>query len=145
VLNKCQQCHVAGSYDFSASANAAALPNLLWTTEAKTNMTNPQAPTPRTSNPIGLSPWIKTLGRGEVNYTTDNLVSSPISSSCFGCHDSQSAVNHFKANGGMLYASVSAVNVVPGSTDRTKGFNQTEACSVCHAPGRVADIAAVHK
>ncbi len=145
VLNKCQQCHVAGSYDFSASANAAAVPNLLWTTEAKTNMTNPQAPDTARVEPIGLSPWIKTLGRGEVDYTADNLVSSPISSSCFGCHDSQSAVNHFKANGGMLYASVSAVNVVPGSVDRTKGFNQTEACTVCHGPGRVSDIKAVHK
>jgi OmcA/MtrC family decaheme c-type cytochrome len=34
ILNNCEACHVAGSYDFSNSTNAAAVPNLLWTTVA---------------------------------------------------------------------------------------------------------------
>lgn len=34
ILNDCEACHVPGSYDFSTSANAAAMPNLLWTTVA---------------------------------------------------------------------------------------------------------------
>ncbi len=136
ILNNCEQCHVAGSYDFSASANKAAVPNLLWTTEAKTDMSNPgNVPS------IGLSPWITTLGRGQVNYTTDNLVSSPISSSCFGCHDSSPALAHMQSNGGSLYASASTVAV---GGDRSNGFSKVEACLVCHSSGKVADIKAVH-
>ena len=41
VLNNCEQCHVPGSYDFGSSANAAAAPNLLWTTDADKDMRNP--------------------------------------------------------------------------------------------------------
>jgi OmcA/MtrC family decaheme c-type cytochrome len=34
ILNNCEACHVPGSYDFSNSANANAVPNLLWSTSA---------------------------------------------------------------------------------------------------------------
>ena len=34
ILNNCEACHVPGSYDFSNSTNAAAVPNLLWSTSA---------------------------------------------------------------------------------------------------------------
>jgi len=34
VLNNCEQCHLPGTYDFTATASANALPNLLWTTVA---------------------------------------------------------------------------------------------------------------
>jgi OmcA/MtrC family decaheme c-type cytochrome len=138
LLSNCEHCHVAGSYDFRATANSAALPNLLWTTEAKGDMSNP------TSAPsIGLSPWVTTLGAGQINYTSNNLVSSPLSSACFGCHDTNAALGHMKANGGVLYALASTVTVT-GTGVRTSGFRQTEACTVCHAPGKVADIAVVH-
>lgn len=138
VLKNCEQCHVSGSYDFSGSVNSAALPNLLWTTEAKTDMSNP------TSVPsIGLSPWITSLGNGQVSYVADNLVSSPVSSSCFGCHDSKLALAHIQGNGGILYQPVSKVSV-SGTSDRSLGFSKVETCMVCHGPGRVADIKAVH-
>ncbi|MFA6310890.1 MAG: OmcA/MtrC family decaheme c-type cytochrome [Sterolibacterium sp.] len=136
ILNNCEQCHVAGSYDFSAAANSAAVPGLLWTTEAKTDMTN--AANVAT---LGLSPWITALGRGQTDYRTDNLVSSPISSSCFGCHDSKAAVAHIQGNGGSLYASASTVTT--GGL-RANGFNKTEACLVCHGSGKVADIKTTH-
>jgi OmcA/MtrC family decaheme c-type cytochrome len=143
VLRNCVQCHVPGSYDFSATANAAAIPNLLWTTEAKTDMTNSGNVPSR-----GLSPWVTTLGRGQVNYVTDNLVSSPISSACFGCHDSTSALAHMKSNGGKLYASVSAVSTggARPATGTNTGFkfSNDESCMVCHAAGKVADIKAAH-
>jgi OmcA/MtrC family decaheme c-type cytochrome len=139
VLKNCEQCHVAGSYDFSATANKNALPNLLWTTEAKTDMTNPLG-TPS----IGLSPWITSLGLGQVNYSTDNLVSSPVSSSCFGCHDSSAAISHMQLNGGTLYKPVSTVSV-SGTGDRSLGFAKVEACAVCHGAGRDNDISLMHK
>jgi OmcA/MtrC family decaheme c-type cytochrome len=143
VLSNCEQCHVAGSYDFSATANAAAVPSLLWTTDAKADMSNP------TSAPsIGLSPWITSLGKGQINYTADNLVTSPVTSACFGCHDSGIAVAHMQLNGGTILGLVSTVSTGgarPAIGAATGfGFTKVETCMVCHASGKVADIKAVH-
>ncbi|MCX7179157.1 MAG: OmcA/MtrC family decaheme c-type cytochrome, partial [Proteobacteria bacterium] len=151
ILNNCEQCHVAGSYDFSATVNAAAQPNLLWTTDARGDMTNAaNAPA------IGLSPWVPTP---PANYTTDNLVTSPISASCFGCHDSKAAVAHMKGNNGTIVSLASTVGngaarpntnvaAVAGLTAApaagTFAFTKTEACMVCHGSGKVADIKSVH-
>jgi len=148
VLKNCETCHVAGSYDFSASANNAAVPNLLWTTDARTDMSNPtNAPS------IGLSPWVTaTRNNGQADYTTDNLVSSPVASACFGCHDSSLAVQHMESNGGTLVrllSSVSTVGTVAAprpaiGTASTMTFTKTEQCMLCHASGKVADIKAMH-
>jgi OmcA/MtrC family decaheme c-type cytochrome len=146
VLKNCETCHVAGSYDFSASANSAALPNLLWTSDAVGDMSNP------TNVPsIGLSPWVTTLGKGQINYKNDNLVSSPIASACFGCHDSTLAVQHMQSNGGTLvslFSSVSSLGttaVRPAiGTASTMTFTKSEQCMLCHASSKVADIKAMH-
>ncbi|MBK8742930.1 MAG: OmcA/MtrC family decaheme c-type cytochrome [Betaproteobacteria bacterium] len=115
VLNNCEQCHVPGSYDFGNTANAAATANLLWTTDANGDMRNPNNVTP-----IGQSPWIKILGKGEIDYRSDPLVSSPITSACFACHDSMVAVSHFQANGGILLRSVSSITgATPGVCNYT--------------------------
>ncbi|MFA5913600.1 MAG: OmcA/MtrC family decaheme c-type cytochrome [Burkholderiales bacterium] len=144
ILKNCETCHVAGSYDFSGTANNAALPNLLWNTEAKGDMSNPT-----NAASIGLSPWVTTLGKGQINYTSDNLVSSPIASACFGCHDSSLAVQHMQSNGGTLYALFSSV--VPAGTTRpaigttsTMTFTKSEQCTLCHLAGKVADIKTMH-
>lgn len=143
VLSNCEQCHVAGSYDFSLAANAAAVPNLLWTTEAKTDMSNPT-----NAATLGLSPWITSLGKGQTNYTADNLVTSPVTSACFGCHDSSIAVSHYQLNGGTVYGLASTVSngvARPAvGTTTTFGFTKVETCMVCHASGKVADIKTVH-
>src|SRR6185369_7030182 len=143
VLNKCETCHVSGSYDFSGSANSAALPNLLWTTDSAGNMSNPTG-----AASIGLSPWVTTQGAGQIDYSTDNLVSSPIASSCFGCHDSNLAVQHMESNGGTLvrkFSTVSSVATRPaiGATSAMK-FTKGEQCMLCHASGKVSDIKAMH-
>ena len=140
VLNNCEQCHVAGSYDFSATANKAALPNLLWTTDSNGDMSAAPA--------LGRSPWVTTLGRGQVDYTTDHLVSSPIASSCFGCHDNGLAVTHIQSNGGSLLASFSSVSSI--ATRPAVGaasamtFTRYESCMLCHGSGKIADIKVVH-
>jgi OmcA/MtrC family decaheme c-type cytochrome len=104
-----------------------------------------------TTNPtgiasIGLSPWVTRLGLGQVDYRTDNLVSSPVSSSCFGCHDTALAVSHMQLNGGTLYKPVSTVSNSATGSRTISGFSFTkvETCMVCHASGKVADIKAVH-
>ena len=91
------------------------------------------------------------LGKGEIDYRGDPLVSSPITSACFACHDSQTAIAHFQANGGILLKTVSSITGatpgVPGvsSTDRSglDGKN-VEQCLLCHAAGRIADVKVVH-
>jgi OmcA/MtrC family decaheme c-type cytochrome len=150
ILKQCETCHVAGSYDFSAAANAAAASNLLWTTDAKGDMTNAGgAPS------IGLSPWVTTLGRGQVSYATDNLVSSPIAASCFGCHDSTAAIGHMQSQGGTLVSSASTVSTdtagvggVPSGTGNRAAagfhFTKLEACLVCHGTGKPQDIKVMH-
>ncbi len=131
ILKNCEQCHVAGSYDFSATANKAAVSKLLWTTEAKGDMTNAAS-----AASIGLAPWITSLGKGQTNYTADNLVSSPVSSACFGCHDSTAAVTHMQQNGGSLYAlfsTVASVATRPAiGAASTMTFTKTENCMFCH-------------
>jgi len=148
VLKTCETCHVAGSYDFSAAANSAALPNLLWTTDAKGDMTNSATTNPTGIASIGLSPWVTTLGKGQVDYRTDNLVSSPIASACFSCHDSSLAVQHMQSNGGTLlglFSSVSSAATRPAvGAISTMTFTKSEQCTLCHASGKVADIKAMH-
>jgi OmcA/MtrC family decaheme c-type cytochrome len=39
VLNNCEQCHLPGTYDFTAASSAAALPNLLWSSVAASSLT----------------------------------------------------------------------------------------------------------
>jgi len=142
ILKNCEQCHVAGSYDFSASANSAAAPNLLWNTDARGDMRNPGVAS------IGLSPWIAALGQGEIDYRTDNLVSSPIASACFGCHDSNLAVSHMQSQGGTLlslFSTVSSVAARPAvGTASAMRFTRYESCLLCHGSGKVADIKVVH-
>ena len=151
VLKDCEQCHVAGSYDFSAAANKAALPNLLWTTDAKADMTNNATTNPTGIVSIGLSPWVTTLGKGQTNYSgiasvlaggdapVGNLVTSPIASACFGCHDSAKAVTHMQGNGGSIYALFSSVSSLGVGVARpavgtasAMTFTKPEFCMDCH-------------
>jgi OmcA/MtrC family decaheme c-type cytochrome len=150
VLKNCEQCHVPGSYDFSSTDSKAALPNLLWTTDAKGDMTNDATTNPTGIASIGLSPWVTTLGSGQVDYRTDNLVTSPIASACFGCHDSTDAVTHMQSNGGTIYARFSSVASVAArpaiGTASTMTFTKTESCMFCHSSTSTygLSIAAVH-
>ena len=107
---------------------------------------------PNNVPPIGQSPWIKILGKGEIDYRGDPLVSSPITSACFACHDSQTAIAHFQANGGILLKSVSSITGatpgVPGTstTDRSGlDAKNVEQCLLCHASGKIADVKVVHQ
>jgi hypothetical protein len=52
------------------------------------------------------------------------------------CHDSSIALDHMKISGGLFYA--------PRSTALAPGAPQ-EQCLLCHGPGRVAAIGAVHQ
>ena len=83
------------------------------------------------------SPVVPAGTAGATGYTreaeTASLVISPISAACFSCHDTMSAKNHMKTNGGAIYE--------PRATALLKG----EACLTCHGAGKDKDAAVVHK
>lgn len=120
----CTQCHVDGAFDYSA--NEAAVPSLMWPTAANG--------TPAAS--ISTSPYV-TLGTVYGSGTgTGTLVSSPIASVCFSCHDSVSARAHIEASGGKIYYTRTATPL---------NSVNTEACLDCHGAGGLASIANAHK
>jgi OmcA/MtrC family decaheme c-type cytochrome len=141
ILNRCETCHVPGSYDFSSTASAAQADNRLYRTVA-TGTVVTAASTPLQK--FAASPYVTegtNYGAGfsfnAVTQATNpaaptTLVSSPTAAACFSCHDSNLALAHMKANGGSIYA------------PRATALVTTEQCLVCHGSGRIADVKAVH-
>jgi cytochrome c len=70
------------------------------------------------------------MGVDPASYA-DDLMISPTASVCSACHDSSVAKIHMEQNGADFAATESSIN--------------TEACAICHGPGRVADLAVVHE
>jgi OmcA/MtrC family decaheme c-type cytochrome len=144
VLSNCESCHVAGSYDFSATASASAMLNRPYRTVGTGKYNGTASATALAA--FSLSPYVVAdnvtdYGAGfafnaSTGVTTPaagtTLVISPITAVCFACHDSSLAVSHMQSNGGSVYA------------PRSVALATTESCTVCHGPGKVADIKAVH-
>jgi OmcA/MtrC family decaheme c-type cytochrome len=155
VLKNCETCHLPGTYDFSASASAAQLPNRLYRTvgtgiyngTAGTVTTNSSPATTQTAVGVfSLSPYVTAdnatnYGAGfSYNAATGvatpaagtTLVTSPIATACFACHDSDLATQHMQSNGGSIYEA------------RSTALAKSEQCTLCHTAGKVADIKAMH-
>jgi OmcA/MtrC family decaheme c-type cytochrome len=154
ILNNCQQCHLPGTFDFSASASAAALSSLLVSTVASGSY----------KPDISISPYVATDGtdygtayatanltsgtKDGVACTTDapcactlgtpcqasstTLVNSPLVAACSACHDSANDIAHMRQNGGTSYGT------------RAVALARSEPCMMCHGPTSVASIARVH-
>lgn len=137
VLSACETCHVPGSYDYSTTS-ATAIANRLPRTVATGTLASTSASaytyspyiTPDLNYGSGFSFNVGTGVTTPAAGTT--LVVSPYTAPCAGCHDSTLARAHMETNGGSFYA------------PRTAASASLEQCSVCHGPGRVADIKAVH-
>lgn len=139
VLKNCETCHVAGSYDFSATANAAAVSSRLYRTAI--------AGTPSTTATL-FSPDVDKTKTYGASYSTStgvaganvggegveaNLVNSPIANACFACHDSSDAKTHMNQDGGgSIYQT------------RTVALAKTENCLFCHGSGKLVDIKVMH-
>jgi OmcA/MtrC family decaheme c-type cytochrome len=136
VLAQCEQCHLPGTYDFSATAAAVAGKQFRTVATGTFPSNSPSA--------FAYSPYIQkdvNYGAGfAVNAATGaptdaagtTLVNSPIATACFACHDSAIATQHMEANGGSIYE--------PRAQSLAKG----EQCLLCHASGKVADIKVMH-
>src|SRR6185369_10584266 len=141
ILNKCETCHLPGTYDFSATASAAAADNRLYRYVATGTVV---ASTSTDLQKFSASPYVTldtNYGAGfsfsaatgvTVQAADTNLVTSPTATVCFACHDTSEAMAHMRANGGSIYA------------PRAAALATTEQCLVCHASGKIADIKAVH-
>jgi OmcA/MtrC family decaheme c-type cytochrome len=183
VLKECETCHLPGTYDFSATASASALPNRLYRSVAtgifpadgasipgfKVSGTSCVAGNALVGTPLSaysLSPYVTSSTAAAItNYgigfsfnagltastacTPDGtfysvapgtsvaaagttLVTSPITTACFACHDSALARAHIEINGGSVYS------------PRSVALGKTETCMVCHDTGRIADIKVMH-
>jgi len=135
LLKNCEQCHVAGSYDFSAAASSGAVGKLLYNTVATGNTAAADATTSsyiaQTAGTAYGSGFSYSTSTGAVVTTAaagTTLISSPISAACFSCHDSTTAKNHMETNGGSIYQARSTV-------DPSK---PVETCLVCHGPANNA-------
>ncbi len=140
ILKECEACHLPGTYDLSAATSVAAAPNRLYRTVASgtlasTGATYSYSPdiTQDVNYGAGFSFNAATGATTAAAATT--LVTSPITTACFACHDSPLARSHMKDYGGSIYE--------PRSTSTLAG--KTEGCMLCHDAGRIADIKAMHK
>jgi OmcA/MtrC family decaheme c-type cytochrome len=69
-------------------------------------------------------------------------VNTPNSGSCVGCHTSSQAMAHMELNGGQL--SLPALPLGTWWANRSALVLNLESCSVCHGPGKIADLELVH-
>jgi OmcA/MtrC family decaheme c-type cytochrome len=65
---------------------------------------------------------------------TSGLFTSPTATVCSSCHDSDIAKAHMESAGGAQF-----------SVDKQLIIDNPETCSVCHGPGKTADVDVVHK
>jgi OmcA/MtrC family decaheme c-type cytochrome len=77
-----------------------------------------------------------TVDANDPTIVTDDVVVSPNTSICSGCHSDFLAAEHMKQNGGDFMATKAA--------DSSLISSGVETCTLCHGPGRTADVAAVH-
>jgi OmcA/MtrC family decaheme c-type cytochrome len=164
ILKDCNQCHLPNTVNLSATGGTTVAPNMLWLTvgtgtyTASTTKPNSIYVTEGTNygNLFSFTPAGATVGAytpstgpavaahvaaaGGETVAADpaTLVSSPLSSACFSCHDSSLARTHMHQNGGAIYEARSTVS------DARKALVNSETCLACHGAGKLADAAAVH-
>ncbi len=147
TLNSCTTCHVPNTYDFTSVSNLASLPaQQLSTVAVGRYNTDPLV----NSSYYTVSPYVVADGvfdygnnfsyNAATNTTTNaadtTLVLSRVTGACSACHDSPVALDHMRQNGGLFYAQRS-IALAPTAPP--------EQCMICHGPGRIAAIGAVHQ
>ena len=135
VLNRCEMCHLPGTYDFSSPATTAALPNMLPSTTAAGTITPGSLHSPYVTDgaTYGSAFSFNVLTGVTTEAASTTLVTTPIAAACSACHDSPAAIDHMQTNGAAFWE--------PRSTLATKPLEQ---CLICHGPNRIASISLVH-
>lgn len=133
LLKNCEQCHIAGTYDYTASASSSVVDRLLMNTVGTGTTGNAGASTSpyiaQTAGTVYGSGFSASTSTGAVVTTeaaATTLVVSPITASCVSCHDNASAIAHFRGNGGTFYE------------PRAAAAGRKEVCLTCHGPANNA-------
>ncbi|HET6146409.1 MAG TPA: OmcA/MtrC family decaheme c-type cytochrome [Polyangia bacterium] len=137
VLNKCEMCHLPGTFDFSSAATVAAYPNMLSSTVGQGIYAAGSVHSPYVTEAVNYGAGFNynvLTGLPPVEAAATTLVVSPIVAACSACHDSAIAIDHMQTNGGSFYEARSVAFTKP----------QQEQCMLCHGPGRLASIAERH-
>ncbi len=85
--------------------------------------------------PVASTVLGTTIDTGEDKFSPDDdVVITPESAVCYSCHEDNVAKAHMEGNGGNFATSQAAID----------SGEVVEQCSLCHAPGRSADVDVVH-
>ena len=157
ILKNCETCHLPGTYDFSASASSAALPNRLFRTVATGTFSSASASafqfSPYVTEDVdyGSGYSVKAATGAITPAAGTTLVISPIMTVCVSCHDGvgPSGVDdklHMEQNGGVFYVARGSANPVNSApyTSTNPVLVNSESCMLCHGTGGIAPIAAMH-
>jgi len=117
--------------EFQPTANGTSTPNYGPAFSFNAGLTPSSGCTPG-GTAFTINPGQSTEDSAASAAYDTNLVSSPITSVCFACHDTSVARAHIEINGGSIYKA------------RSAALNKPETCIVCHGAGRSADIKEVH-
>jgi OmcA/MtrC family decaheme c-type cytochrome len=147
ILNDCETCHLPNTYDFSSAASTSALPNRQYKTVATGKLNGTSTATALAA--FSISPYVTAdnvtdYGAGFAYAAATGvitpaagttLVSSPIATVCFACHDSALARQHMENEGGSIYK------------PRATALAKVELCMQCHSSTSAfgLGIANVHK
>jgi OmcA/MtrC family decaheme c-type cytochrome len=141
-LNRCVACHAANTFDLSAAASAAAVPNMLWSTVATGDLSVQNAQGSISPYALGTVYGTGFSFAATTGVTTpaqaNTLIVTPIAAACWACHDSTTARAHMENDGGArIYQARGASFDVNTQTKET--------CLSCHGPGTTWSIQAVHQ
>lgn len=167
VINTCTQCHLEGTYDFSATATKNAQPNMLVSTTA-TGTYDPNPKAPATIGPY-LSPFITAGTPYGSGYTTSGsrtvgtqwkstgTVACSVATPCTcsiaePCNAEDTTLVHSPITAACSACHDSAIarkhfadNGGSHYKPRSQALATPESCLMCHGPSKIAAIAAVHK
>jgi len=115
ILNDCTTCHLAGTYELTGKWELPTQNGILGST------------TSSVPNPAGDYAT-------ELADQADDLNITPTASVCTACHDGDVAKSHMVLNGAQFNLTQDAIIASP----------ILEACSICHGPGRIADVKVIH-
>ncbi len=86
--------------------------------------------------PLAAGVLASTIDTGaDIADPSDDTMITPIASVCSSCHDSDLAASHMLQNGADFTATTASI--ASGAS--------TEACTICHGPGRIADVDDAHE
>lgn len=118
ILQDCQTCHKAGTYELKGIWELPTENGILSsTTDAAPTATDTATLTAQRDDPA------------------DDLNISPTAAACSSCHDDLLAREHMKTAGGAVFGT---------TQDVISDTPVVETCEVCHGPGRIADVVEVH-